>query len=72
MTSEQLGVAAFVFREEVKAWRIVKFDWNNYLAVRKDGTVVPFDSEDNASGHVEAEAARALIQFYHKQQAKAA
>lgn len=70
MEDGQLNTAAFVFYEEIKSWKSVKFDWNKHAAVNKSGETIMFASEDDLSSHVKRCAVRAILRFYHGEQAK--
>ena len=63
MTNENLDTSAFVFRDEMEHWKIVKFRFDNVFALRETGEHVHFDSEDDAVAHVRREAARALLKY---------
>lgn len=73
MTDDQLHTAAFVFLDELRSWKKVKFNWNECVAVRSEThEQASFDSEDKAQEFIERRAASALLRFYHEEQVKAA
>lgn len=73
MTDDQMNTAAFVFLDELRAWKKVKFDHDDCVAVRS-GTheQVVFRDEFEAQAYIERRAASSLLKFYHEEQVKAA
>lgn len=65
-TENNLGTAAFVFEKELEAWKLVKFAFDNVVAVRSCGRMVKHGSEEGARDAIKREAARAILDFYHE------
>lgn len=64
MTDEQFCSAGFSFTYERDQWKIIKFDWNNYKAIRSCGKVNEFTSADDADHFILGECAKNCVKYY--------
>lgn len=70
MTDEQLHTAAFVFLDEMRAWRKVSFLHGDCVVIRAEThEQTAFRDEFDAQAFIERRAAAALLKFYHQEQA---
>lgn len=71
-SEQNLGTAAYVFLRELEEWKLAKFSFDNVLAIRSCGRMVKHGSEDGARDAIRREAARALLDCYHREGSRAA
>ena len=71
MTDEQLDMAEFAYREELEAWKLVKFSWDQWTAIRQSGEVAQLTSEDDAQAYCRRQAVKALLRFAAETMGKA-